>query len=107
MAYNPFQCVPQRARVQESLQLARDPQKLNRLMDAPRLEQLQQRPAMRRAIDSLTADAEIQQILRSGKPVGPDAAMALMNNPTIKKLLDEPDFVGEMSKIMTELNVEP
>jgi hypothetical protein len=106
-AYNPFQRIPQLARMQESMQLARDPQKLNRLMDSPQIEQLKQRPAMRRAIDSLTADAEIQQVLRSGKPIDSQAAMALMNNPTIVKLLDEPDFVGEMSKVLAELDMAP
>lgn len=105
--YNPFQRVPQLAQMRESMTLARDPQKLNRLLDSPRLEQLRENDAMRQAIDSLTADAEIQQVLRSGKPIDSQAAMSLMNNPTIMKLLDEPDFVGEMSKVLAELDLAP
>ncbi|MCA9143154.1 MAG: CvpA family protein [Planctomycetales bacterium] len=107
MEYNPFQRVPQLARLQESMKVARDPQKLNRLMDSPNLDQLKQRPAMRRAIDSLSADAEIQQVLRSGKPIDTQAAMTLMSNPTIMKLLDEPGFVGEMSKVLDDLELTP
>lgn len=102
--YNPFQCVPQLDRMQESMKLARDPQKLNQLMDSPRLEQLKQRPAIRRALDSLSADAEIQQVLHSGKPIDSQIAMSLMNNPAIVKLLDEPDFVGEIFKVLAELD---
>jgi uncharacterized membrane protein required for colicin V production len=105
--YNPFQRVPQLNRMQESMKLARDPQKLNRLMESPQLEELKQRPAMRQAIDSLTADAEIQQVLRSGQPIDSRTAMSLMNNPTIMKLLDEPGFVGEMSKVLAELDSAP
>jgi hypothetical protein len=107
MEYNPFQRVPQLARLQESMKVARDPQKLNRLMDSPNLEQLKQRPAMRQAIDSLSADDEIQQVLRSGKPIDTQAAMTLMSNPTIMKLLDEPGFVGEMSEMLNDLELTP
>ncbi|HUG70614.1 MAG TPA: CvpA family protein [Pirellulaceae bacterium] len=103
--YNPFQRVPQLDRMQESMKLARDPQKLNQLMDSPRLEQLKQRPAIRRALDSLIADAEIQQVLHSGKPINSQVAMSLMNNPAIVKLLDEPDFVSEISKVLAELEM--
>ncbi|MDA1051114.1 MAG: CvpA family protein [Planctomycetota bacterium] len=107
VAYNPFQYLPQLAPMQESIKLARDPQKLNQLMESPQIEHLKQRPAMRHAIDSLTADAEIQQVLRSGKPIDYRAARSLMSNPTIMKLLDEPGFVSEITKIMSELDVAP
>ncbi len=107
VAYNPFQYFPQLSQMQESVKLARDPEKLNRLMESPKIEEMKRRPAMRRAIDSLATDAEIQHVLRAGKPVDMQTAMALMNNPTIMQLLDEPDFVGEMSKMLHELDLAP
>lgn len=107
MEYNPFERIPQLARLREHMKLARDPQRLSRLMESPDFEQLTQRPAMRRAIDTLSSDAEIQQVLRSGEPIDSQTAMTLMSNPTIMKLLDEPEFVGEMSKLLTEFELAP
>lgn len=103
--YNPFQLVPQLDQMQDSIQLARDPEKLNQLMQSPKIEELKQQPAMRQALDSLAADAEIQEVLRSGKPMDSTTAMSLMNNPTIMKLLEEPGFIGEMSKVLSDFDL--
>ncbi len=105
-AYNPFTQVPQLSGMQRGATLVRDPQRINRLMESPKLEELKQRPEMRRAMDSLAADTEIQGILRSGKQIDAQAAMSLMNNPTIMKLLDDPSFVGEMSKVLDEFDLD-
>lgn len=103
--YNPFKHIPQLSGMQRGAQLVRDPQRLNRLIDSPKIEQLKHKPEMRRAMDSLAADAEIQDILRSGKQIDAQAAMSLMSNPTIMKLLDDPSFVGEMSKVLDDFDL--
>jgi hypothetical protein len=106
IANNPFEQIPPLARMQRKVRVVSDPEQVNELMKHPSLEQLKESPKIRSAIDSLIADPEIQQLLKSGKPVDPLTAMSLMNNPAILQLLDDPNFVIEMSKIVSELDPE-
>jgi hypothetical protein len=103
-ACNPFDHVPQLSRVQQSVRVVSDPERLDQLARHPVLEEMKQSPTLRGAIDTLLADSEIREVLESGKRVDMQAAISLMNNPAILQVLDDPDFLKEMSKIVCELD---
>jgi uncharacterized membrane protein required for colicin V production len=105
-AYNPFDHIPQLAQMQQGVRVVSDPERVNRLIEHPAMEQLKESPAVRTAIDSLVVDPEILQVLESGRPIDSQTAMSLMNNPSILLLLDDPSFLTEMSKIVSELDPE-
>ena len=97
LAYNPFERVPQLETLHRSMRVFSDPQKLNRLMQSGELAQLQQDPAIRQAIDQLSEDPQIRSFFESGKTVDPKAALSLMDNPTIMKILEQPDLLNQLS----------
>lgn len=102
---NPFDHVPQLAKMKSSVRVISDPQRLNELIRHP-LTQLKESPSLSRTIEKLTADPQIREVLESGKPVDQQTAMSLMNNPAVLEMLDDPDFLGEMSKMLGELDPE-
>lgn len=106
IANNPFEQVPQLAKVQRSVRVVSDPDQLNQLMQRPSQKQHELSPTIYSAIDKLSADPEIRQVLESGKPVDHKAIMSLMNNPAILELLDDPNFLTEISKLIGEFNPE-
>lgn len=105
-AYNPFDHIPQLAQMQQGVRVVSDPERVNRLIEHPAMEQLKERSAVRTAIDSLAVDPELLQVFESGRPIDSHTAMSLMNNPSILQLLDDPSFMTEMSKIVSELDPE-
>jgi uncharacterized membrane protein required for colicin V production len=104
--YNPFDRVPQLRSLRRRVQVISDPAKLNDLVQHPSMERFTERPQVRKAIDNLTADPQLQQALQSGQPIDQKTALSLMNNPSVLKLLDEPEFMSEMSRLLSELDPE-
>ena len=103
-AYNPFDHVPQLSQVQRGVRAVSDPDRVNQLLNHPSAEQWTQSPTLSSAIDALVADPEIQEVIEAGKPIDLKTAMSLMNNPAVLKVLDDPDFLTEMSKIVSQLD---
>lgn len=106
VANNPFEKVPQLAKVQKSVRVVSDPDRLNQLIHQPSRDKHEFSPAISSAIDKLSADPEIQQVLESGKPVTHQTIMSLMNNPAILELLDDPNFLSEITKLIGEFHPE-
>lgn len=101
VAYNPFTRIPRLNKVQEvqqSVQVLSDPVKIEGLLHHPTITELQQRPEVRKAVDKLTSDPEIQQILRSGRKMDRSMAMTLLSHPAVMELIDQPGFLEQASK---------
>ncbi len=99
--YNPFTRIPQLNRVEElqqSVQVLSDPKKIEGLLEHPSIRQLQQRPEVRRAVQKLTDDPEIQEVLRSGKRMDRSMAMTLLNHPAVMELVDQPEFLEHAAR---------
>lgn len=102
-AYNPFTKIPQLNKVEEiqqSVRILGDPQKIDDLIHHPSIESLAERPEMKRVIEELTTDPEVQRILQSGQPINRETALTLMNHPAVLELIDQPGFVEEAYRII-------
>ena len=104
--YNPFGRVPQLKRVIHRAQLASDPHKLNELLQHPSMNTLRENSSIRSALDSLASDPQIRRTIESGEPLDQQTALALMNNPALLELLDQPEFINQMSQILDETNTD-
>jgi len=106
VANNPFEKVSQLAKVQKSVRVVSDPERLNQLIHRPLHGKFQLSPTSSLAIDKLSNDPEIRELLESGRPIDHQTVMSLMNNPLILELLDDPDFLREVTKLISEFNPE-
>ncbi len=105
VAYNPFTRIPQLNKVEEiqqSVQVLSDAEKIDRLIHHPSIERLKERPEIRRTIDRLNEDAQVQKILRSGHRIDRAAAMTLLSHPAVLELIDQPVFVEQAYKVIQE-----
>ncbi len=106
--YNPFTRIPQLnklEKIQNTVHVLSDPDKINGLLQHPAITQLQQQPEMKRAVDSLMSDAEVKRILYSGKALDRAAAITLLNHPAVLELVDQPGFLEQANKIIDESNL--
>jgi hypothetical protein len=60
---------------------------------------------VRKAVDQLTSDPAIQQILRSGKKMDRSMAMTLMSHPAVMELVDQPGFLEQAAKAIESTHV--
>lgn len=107
-AYNPFVRIPSLNKVeqiQRSVQVLGDPAQIHQLLEHPSIQELQQRPEMRHAMEQLRSDAELNEILQSPRPMSPEAVMTLMNHPAVLDLIDQPGFVEEAMKLIRSSTV--
>jgi uncharacterized membrane protein required for colicin V production len=107
-AYNPFVRIPSLNKVeqiQRSVQVLGDPTQIDQLLEHPSIQELQQRPEMRHAMEQLRSDAELNEILHSGRPMSAEAMMTLMNHPAVLDLIDQPGFVEEAMKLIRSSTV--
>ncbi len=103
VAYNPFIRIPQLNKVEEvqqSVQVLSDPAKIQGLLYHPAIRKLQHRPEVREAVNELTSDPEIREILRSGQKIDRSTAMKLLSHPAVMKLVDQPGFVEEATRVI-------
>ena len=101
--YNPFTRIPQLNKMEEfqrTVAVLSDPAKIQGMLQHPSIRQLQQRPEVKLAMEKLTADPVIQEILRSGKRMDRAMAMSLLNHPAVLELVDQPGFLTEASQII-------
>ncbi len=106
--YNPFTRIPQLnkiEKVQQTVGVLSDPAKIDGLMQHPDIKKLQQRPEMKRAVDTLMADPEIQEILHSGKLLDRASILTLLNHPAVLELVDQPGFLEEANKVIESSDV--
>jgi uncharacterized membrane protein required for colicin V production len=101
--YNPFTRIPQLdklADVQRSVQVLSDPAQIEGVLNHPSIRELQERPAVKHAVEQLRADESIQEVLRSGKRMDRSMAMILLSHPAVLELIDQPGFLKEASRII-------
>ena len=107
-AYNPFVRIPSLNKVeqiQRSVKVLGDPAQIDELLEHPSIQDLQQRPEMRHAMQQLRSDPELNEILQSGRPMSGEAMMTLMNHPAVLELIDQPGFVQEAMKLIQSSTV--
>lgn len=103
VAYNPFTRIPslnQVEEIQQSVRVLSEPSQIQRLLEHPSIQQLQQRPEVRRVMSELQSDPDVQEILHSGNPMNRQAMMTLMNHPAVLELLDQPGFLEEAAEVV-------
>ena len=106
--YNPFEQIPQLAQlktVQKSVQVLSNPNKLNDLMNHPSIRELHQRPEVREAVNAVMEDPQITEILGSEGALNRESAMTLLSHPAILKLVDQPAFFEQASKLIQETSL--
>ena len=59
---------------------------------------------MRGAIESLAKDPELRKLAQSGKLLDQKTALALLNNPNVAKLLENPELIRHFTEAMCELD---
>ena len=104
--HNPFVKFPQLnhfAEVQNTVAVLQDPVAVKQIINDPRIEALQEDPAMQEAIEMLKSDKTIAKILKSGGLDNPQEVMAIMNSPVVLHLLDQPGFLAEASQVIAEM----
>lgn len=102
IAYNPFETIPQLNKfeeIQDTVQVLKDPEKIQRMMYHPSIRQLQRSPEVQSVVDELWSDPEFNEILRS-RQIDAAAAMKLMNHPAVLRLLDQPGFVERAAEVI-------
>ncbi len=99
--YNPFVCFPRLNKieqVQKSVQILSNPEKIERLLRHPEVQQLQSRPEVRTAVRKVMEDPQIRTALHCGAGMNRSTAMMMLNHPAILELVDQPGFMSVVSK---------
>lgn len=106
--YNPFIRMPELNKLepmQRSVQVLSNPQQIREILNHPAIRQLQEREDMRRTIEKLAADPDIQEILGSGKPMDKATAMVLLKHPAVLELIDQPGFLDQASEVIAGMQM--
>ncbi|MGB7329038.1 MAG: CvpA family protein [Rubripirellula sp.] len=99
--YNPLAMVPQLNKVEEFGRTATvlgNPAKMQELLDAPEIQELRQKPEVRKLVNQLNSDPEVREIVQSGQAMTPSMAMTLLNHPAVMELIDQPGFLEQATK---------
>lgn len=102
---NPFKTIPQLQKfeqVQDTVDVLKDPNKIQHIMYHPSIKELQQSHAVQRAVSELQDDPEIADILRS-QQVDRSMAMKLLSHPAVLRLVDQPEFIERAGTIIQSL----
>ena len=105
--YNPFKRIPQLNKfdqVQKSVQVLSDPSKISHLIHHPSVGQ---HAKVKRAIAELLEDPEVRELLNSGKQIDRESAMKLLSHPAVMRLVDEPGFLEEATKVIDQVAAPP
>ncbi|MEM1069479.1 MAG: CvpA family protein [Planctomycetota bacterium] len=103
--YNPFKTIPQLSKfdeIQDTVQVLKDPNKIQSMLYHPSIRDLQKSPEVQRAVDELHADPEVAQMLRSQQIDG-SMAVKLMNHPALLNLIDQPGFLDRATSVIRNL----
>lgn len=102
--YNPFDSMPPLKHVQRTLAVMNDPQLLAAITEHPVLSKLQEKPSVRAAMHSLANDPQLRELALSGKTIDSRTALSLLNNPTISKLLEQPQLIHDITEALGEID---
>ena len=102
--YNPFERVPQLKQLRSAIPAAKNPEVFATISDHPALATLQAKPSVRAAMQSIANDPELREIAQSGKVMDSQTAMSLLNNPTICKLLEQPELIRDITQVLGQFD---
>ena len=102
--YNPFEKVPQLRNLQRTASVVSDPYRLEKVMRSPAVKRLKNNPDVRGAIESLARDPELRKLAESGQLLDQKTALALLNNPSVARLLEQPDLIRHFTEAMSEID---
>ena len=107
--HNPFTKYPEYnplPKVQKTVQLLSNPSQINELLnDRKTMEKLHASDAFTTAVEKLSIEPTVQEILSSGEPPGPQQILDLLNSQSVLEILDEPGFLEEATRILKESSV--
>jgi uncharacterized membrane protein required for colicin V production len=103
--YNPFAHIPQLRHFQRTVAVIQQPHKLRAISEHPALTRLQKKPSVQAALQAIANDAELRELL-SGKRVDTQIAFSLLQNPTITKLLEQPELVDDITQAISEIDTD-
>ena len=102
--YNPFERVPQLKQMQRTAVAIQDPEVFAKISNHPAVTKLQAKASVRAAMDSLANDPELREFAMSGKAVNGQTALSLLDNPTIAKLLTQPELIRDIAQALSEFD---
>jgi uncharacterized membrane protein required for colicin V production len=102
--HNPFDAIPQLKRVQRTIAVVNDPQALTGMAEHPALAKLQDNPTVRAAVESLANDPQLRELALSGKSIDGKTVLALLNNPSIARLLERPELVRDIAAALGDMD---
>lgn len=102
--YNPFERVPQLRNLQRTASMVSDPYRLEKVMRSPAVKRLKNNPDVRGAIESLAQDPDMRKLAETGQLLDQKTALALLNNPRVAKLLEQPDLIMHFTEAMSEID---
>ncbi|MEM7314301.1 MAG: hypothetical protein AAF497_14220, partial [Planctomycetota bacterium] len=103
--YNPFTRFPELNKfeqMQKSMAVLGNPEKINELLQHPALQQLESRPEIEDAVAELMGDESLNEFFKSGSEMNMTTAYQLLKHPAILKLVDQPGFMEEATRIINE-----
>ena len=104
--YNPFERIEmlsQVGRVQDTVRRLSDPGNIQRLLNDPEITELRTDPALAAAIDEISRDPSIRDLIEQGQPLDRQTLMKLMNSPSVMRLADQPEFIERAQAIVKDM----
>lgn len=89
--------------LEHGLIVLNDPRARDAFVRHPAIAGIKQRPSVQRALDMLTADPQINQIVESEDGISGEGLRAILDSPTLLAILDETKLVADLSPIADEI----
>ena len=105
--YNPFERIDELKKVREFHETAcrlRDPENIDRLINDRAIIELKSEPTVARAIDEIQNDPSLRAFIDEGRPPGRDLLIRLINSPSVKEMVDHPDFLPRIREALGRLD---
>jgi uncharacterized membrane protein required for colicin V production len=99
---NPLQEIPVVNQVENATVVLNDPAAMQELMEHPNIVGLAEQPAMKKTIDMVNNDPELQEFFKSGQ-IDQAALMQLAEHPGFMKIVDETNLMAEISTLFQQI----
>ncbi len=102
-AVNPLSEMRLIALLQDALRVLNDPVARSRFVEHPAMKSIGDRPAVKEAMDMFKADPQINAVIDSAGSITREQIRAILDSPTLLKVLDETDIVDVMMPMADDL----
>lgn len=99
---NPINELPVVSQVENATVVLNDPSAMQELMAHPNIVALADQPALKKTIEMVNGDPELQAFFKSGQ-VDQASLMQLADHPAFMKIVDETDLMAEMSTLFLQI----